>query len=163
MVPRVRSSPLIQPVVLYTDDAPSDLFFVQRAFDRQRPDLQLRTAVNGDEMIDYLLSALDQRPDHPMPVLAIMDLTMSVPDCFHILHWIRRTTGLSALNTVILSSSDRPGDRQRALGLGASHYIVKNCAFSEIPEIVASWLPPIPPRTLTQLQPLVRQKTHLPS
>lgn len=130
-------------IVLYADDDENDLFFVRRAFAHRRPDVQLRTVVNGQEAMDYLSTSLDNRGGNTLPRLVILDLKMPFPDGFEVLHWVRSHPHLGDLPVVILSSSDRPSDQQKAADLGATHYVVKNSAFMELPDYLAPWLPAV--------------------
>lgn len=133
-------------IVLYADDDENDLFFVRRAFALRRPDVQLDTVINGQDAMDYLSTALGHRGKDRVPRLVILDLKMPFPDGFEVLHWVRNHPKLGDLPVVILSSSDRPSDQQKAAELGATHYVVKNSAFMELPDHLAPWLPAADPQ-----------------
>jgi CheY-like chemotaxis protein len=126
---------------LYADDDPNDLFLVQHAFARRRPDVQIRTAANGREAIEYLTSALRHLSSDPIPNLIILDLKMPLQDGFETLLWIRARRRLAGIPVIILSSSDRPTDHQKAADLGATHCITKGCSVFEVPDHIAPWLP----------------------
>ena len=129
------------PVILYADDDPNDLYLVQHAFARRRPDVQIRTASNGNEAIEYLSSALRHLSADPLPNLIILDLKMPLRDGFEVLLWIRSRRRLSSIPVIVLSSSDRPSDLQKATDLGATHCIAKGCSVFEVPDHIAPWLP----------------------
>lgn len=129
--------------MLYADDDVNDLFFVERAFARQRPDIEFRTLETGQAILDYLAATLTHDDNHPMPAMAVLDLSMPLPNGFEVLSWIRKQPALRDLPVIVLSSSDQPTDRQQAAALGATDYIIKDASFSALPDLMARWLPPI--------------------
>lgn len=138
---RRHESPDTPGVVLYADDDPNDLFLVQRAFERWQRGVEVRTVVSGEAAIDYLAGAAEDQTAEPLPHIVLLDLIMPFKDGFEVLNWIRHHPKLSELPVIILSSSDRPRDRDRAMAMGATHYISKEAAFLEVPEQIAPWLP----------------------
>lgn len=130
------------PLVLYAEDDPNDVFLVQRAFLISRPDLQLRVVRDGLEALQYLSHCLDpsQAATHPKPHLVLLDISM--PDCngFDVLTWIRGREDLSSMPVIIISSSDRIEDQQKAAILGANFYIPKISTYRDLPNQVQPWL-----------------------
>jgi CheY-like chemotaxis protein len=59
--------------VLYADDDPEDLQFVQEAFARYSPDVDLITVTDGIEALTYLKNLADA---DPAPCLVILDINM---------------------------------------------------------------------------------------
>jgi CheY-like chemotaxis protein len=55
----------------------------------------------------------------------LLDLKLPVRDGFDVLQWTRQQAGLKRLPTVILTSSSRSADVNRAYDLGANSYLVK--------------------------------------
>lgn len=140
---RRHESPDTPAVVLYADDDPSDLFLIKSSFERWQRGVDVRTVVSGEAALDYLAAAAEQHGGLPLPHAVLLDLMLPLKDGFEVLSWIRHHPKLSELPVIILSSSDRPRDRDRALAMGATHYISKEAAFFEVPEQVAQWLPNI--------------------
>ena len=71
-----------------------------------------------------------------MPQLVMLDLKMPRLDGFDVLEWVRKQPGLNGLQIVIFSSSDQPGDNNRAYGLGANWYLVKPHSMEELTALV---------------------------
>ncbi|MCL2271237.1 MAG: response regulator [Treponema sp.] len=76
------------------------------------------TAVDGSQALKYVKA---KHYD-----LVCTDLNMPVMDGFMLIENIRKDETLSALPIIVISSKADEKDQKRALGLGASRYIVKN-------------------------------------
>ena len=70
------------------------------------------------------------------PVLLILDLSLPKVDGFELLKWLRGNRQFANLPTIILSSSGEAEDRERALALGASEYLVKPLTVPERGEML---------------------------
>jgi CheY-like chemotaxis protein len=75
-------------------------------------------APNGREGIE----TLEQNPDVS---LVLMDITMPVMDGYQAIRTIRRLPGYAHLPIVVLSAKAIPGEREKALGVGANEYLQK--------------------------------------
>ncbi|NYZ16832.1 response regulator [Azospirillum sp. RWY-5-1] len=74
-------------------------------------------AVNGMEGLER---ALAQPPD-----LLIVDINMQKMDGYAMLRRLRREPSLAAVPAVMISTEEKPADRERALEAGANWYFVK--------------------------------------
>jgi DNA-binding response OmpR family regulator len=84
------------------------------------------------------------RARFPVPALVLLDLKMPKVDGFDVLAWLRTRPELESLPVVVLSSSSREDDIQRARTLGAADYRVKPADFDELmilaQEVANRWL-----------------------
>jgi signal transduction histidine kinase/CheY-like chemotaxis protein len=75
-------------------------------------------ALNGREGIEVL----ERNPDVS---LVLMDIMMPVMDGYEAISEIRRSAGYADLPIVVLSAKAIPGEREKALGVGANEYLQK--------------------------------------
>jgi CheY-like chemotaxis protein len=87
-------------------------------------------------MINYLKGegVFSNRDKHPLPTLVLLDLKMPGVDGFDVLKWLRLQPGLRRLLVVVFTSSDYPGDVNRAYELGANSYLLKPLEFDKLQE-----------------------------
>jgi signal transduction histidine kinase/HAMP domain-containing protein/CheY-like chemotaxis protein len=83
-----------------------------------RVGLEAVYALNGREGIE----ALERNPD---VALVLMDIMMPVMDGYEAIKMIRRTPDYADLPIVVLSAKAIPGEREKALGMGANEYLQK--------------------------------------
>jgi two-component system, cell cycle response regulator DivK len=57
--------------------------------------------------------------------LVVVDLKMPLMDGFELLGWLQNRPELESLPAIVISSSDLPADREKAIKLGARDYFVK--------------------------------------
>lgn len=120
--------------VLLVEDDLNDIFLVKRAFKMARLDAPLQVVTDGEEAIQYLRGTgkYADRAAHPVPHLVVMDIKMPRRSGFEVLEWIKQDGPLRRIPTVIVSSSDRPEDVNRAYELGANAYMVKPVDFRSV-------------------------------
>jgi CheY-like chemotaxis protein len=112
---------------LAIEDDPNDAIFLQRAFQKLGFGEVLKILSDGLEALRYL-SGQGPYSDPvacPIPDLVILDLKVRRLNGFEFLTWLRADTRLSSIPVVLLTSSEDPGDIERAKSLGAISYIVK--------------------------------------
>ena len=116
-----------QFTVLLVEDDLNDIFLVKRAFKRAEVHNPLQVVTDGGEAIQYLIGEgkYADRQTHPLPHLIVMDIKMPRMTGFDVLEWIKSEHTLRRIPVVIVSSSDRPEDINRAYELGANAYMVK--------------------------------------
>ena len=81
---------------------------------------------DGAEALDYLMRRnefADRSPGNPAVLL--LDLKMPKVTGFEVLQWIKKTPKLRNLPVVVWSNSALDEDKQRAMDLGATDYVVK--------------------------------------
>jgi CheY-like chemotaxis protein len=159
-------------VILLAEDREDDIVLIRKAFSKASFLNPLHVVRDGEEAIAYLSGTghYANRPEYPLPELLLLDLKMPKVDGFEVLSWIRRQPDLAALRVVVLTSSDRIQDVNRAYQLGANSFLVKPVDFEHFVEVTKAlkgyWLwmtkapqisrPPLPDRN-------TRQPGNLPS
>jgi CheY-like chemotaxis protein len=113
--------------VLYAEDEPDDVFFMELAFQKMGASARLLTVRDGAEAIAYLSGdgLYADRARYPSPNLVLLDLKMPIMNGFDVLKWIRTTPSASSLPVVVLTSSGNDTDKSRAALLGANGYLIK--------------------------------------
>jgi CheY-like chemotaxis protein len=113
--------------VLYVEDEPDDVFFLQRAFSDAGITNALSVVTDGMAAIDYLSGAgiYSDRVNHPQPCLAILDLNLPGRSGIEILKWIRNSQACRRLPVIMLTSSFKESDIHRAYDEGANSFLVK--------------------------------------
>ena len=113
-------------VVLYAEDDPDDVFFMQRAFEKAGFAECLAVVRNGAEAIAYLAGheVYFDRKQFPIPTFVLLDIKMPKVSGLEVLSWIRKTIG-NDLPVFMLSSSSQDRDVQAALTLAANGYLLK--------------------------------------
>jgi len=125
---------------LLAEDNVDDVFFFQRAMQKAKLSFPIHVVENGLKAIEYLQGTGDyqDRARHPMPALVLMDLKLPFASGFEVLAWIRQQLSLARLPVVILTSSPEQRDREMAVKLGASGYLVKPPTPDMLRELFAS-------------------------
>jgi CheY-like chemotaxis protein len=140
----------MQPVVLYAEDEPNDVFFLQLAFQQAGVTAPLMIVTNGLEAEEYLFGRgnFADRQKFPVPTLVILDINMPIKSGLEVLETMRSDAALRAVPVIILSSSAQGGDIERAQGLGIEAYVVKPSNPTELTRWVSSlrprWFDPSP-------------------
>src|SRR4051794_2094820 len=113
---------------LYVEDNDHDVELVRHIF-QDKDGIELYAVKDGKEAMDYLLgaSAYQDRNQHPMPQVILLDLKMPRIDGFHFLDWLRNHTHepLSRLPIIVMSTSSEQRDIDRAYKLGANAFLTK--------------------------------------
>jgi signal transduction histidine kinase/CheY-like chemotaxis protein/HAMP domain-containing protein len=78
--------------------------------------------------------------EHPEVDIVLMDAMMPDQDGYETTKAIRRNHRFADLPVVFLTAKAMPGDRESALGAGASDYITKPVDLDQLIELMASWV-----------------------
>jgi CheY-like chemotaxis protein len=113
--------------ILLADDSEDDLSFMQHAYRAAHFNASLQTVKDGEEAIAYLKGDGNyaDRTRFPLPTVMLLDLNMPKLNGFEVLAWIRAQPMLKRLAVIVLTSSAREEDVERAIDLGANSYLVK--------------------------------------
>jgi len=136
----------VNRTILVADDDQNDVFFLRRAFQKSGLEHSVVHVSDGQEAIDYLRgdAGYSDRARFPIPALLLLDLKMPKVDGFDVLHWLKERSDLKELPVVVLSSSSREDDIQRARSLGADDYRVKPADFEQLlllaQDVSSRWL-----------------------
>lgn len=127
-------------VVLYVEDEEDDVFFLREAFRRARVGADLRASGDGREAIRYLSgeAPFDDRAQHPVPDLVLLDLNLPLLSGFEVLSWLRQNPMLSKLPVIVFSSSSFEDDLRKAYALGADGYLVKPSSGMDFNHVVTA-------------------------
>ncbi|HTD88115.1 MAG TPA: response regulator [Candidatus Binatia bacterium] len=113
--------------ILLAEDNADHVTLIKRAFLQARLLNPVQVVEDGAQAIAYLSGEgkYADRKEYPMPALVLLDLKMPNKDGFEVLEWIRRQPELQGLRVVVLTTSDRIYDVQRAYELGAHSFLTK--------------------------------------
>jgi len=113
--------------ILLVEDNQSDVFLVERAFQKAKIPHLLRVVEDGEQAVAYLSGAgpYADRSRFPLPLFVLLDLKLPRKSGFEVLEWLRRQPAIRRVPVVILTSSDHLEDVNRAYDTGANSYVVK--------------------------------------
>lgn len=124
--------------VLLVEDDPDDTLLVKEACRAAGLAVELRTAVDGQEAMEYL-----QRrgryadPGHaPGPQLILLDLNLPRKSGFEVLAEVRSDPVLAAIPVVVLTTSKAAEDISHAYELGANSFVTKPASFEALVEVM---------------------------
>jgi CheY-like chemotaxis protein len=122
-----------QPVtILLVDDDEEDLVMTKEALRESRLGNDLRTAHDGEELMDYLLrrGRFTDPSDSPSPGLILLDLNMPRKDGREALAEIKANPELRKIPVIVLTTSQAEEDIFRTYDLGVSSFITKPVTFA---------------------------------
>ena len=128
--------------ILLVEDDRVDIMTVQRALKKIDVSNPLFVARTGVEALEMLRGDGVPKIDPP-PSLILLDLNLPKMGGIEFLKEMRADPVLQALQVIVLTSSNEPGDRAAAFKYEVDDYIVKPHSFSEfsnaISIILAAW------------------------
>jgi CheY-like chemotaxis protein len=128
-----------RPYILLVEDSEDDVFFFRHALKKTCVTCTLAHAADGAAAIEYLKRAMAGDPKSPWPDLVFLDLKLPTFSGFEVLGWIRENKIESRLDVAILSGSEHASDVERAMGLGATGYLVKPVSVEQLQMRVTRW------------------------
>ena len=126
--------------ILYAEDEANDILFLELALEKAGSPHALHSVADGEQAIEYLsgLGPYVDRTQHPLPDLVLLDINMPRVSGLEVLEWIRQKSRFKSLPVVILTSSSRPEDREKARQLDVDDYLLKPSDPRKLVEIVKS-------------------------
>jgi len=121
--------------ILLVDDNADDILIAKRAFKECDIRNKVYVTYDGDEAIQFLRKE-DKYKDVPTSGLVILDLNMPKVDGFEVLETIKGDDKLKSIPIIVLTSSSRPEDIERAYKLGCNSFIVKPVSYEDFIEAV---------------------------
>jgi CheY-like chemotaxis protein len=119
----------VRSVLLLEDDI-FDTMTAQKSFARFNVPHVLHTAFNGEEGLDMLLGRNGVPAIEPLPEVILLDLNMPRMNGLEFLEILRATPELAHLPVFITTTSALDPDREAAVRLGVSGYILKPLDFA---------------------------------
>jgi two-component system, chemotaxis family, response regulator Rcp1 len=123
--------------VLLVDDSAGDVRLMQEAFRDANSEIQLHVACDGLEAMAFLRRS-GIHLDAPRPDLILLDLNLPKMDGREVLAQIKKDAGLSAIPTVILTTSDAETDIVKSYQLQANCYLRKPVELDKFESLVKS-------------------------
>ncbi|MDO8544863.1 MAG: response regulator [Opitutaceae bacterium] len=133
-------NPLLAPI-LAAEDEESDAFLLRYAFEKSGIANPLIVVGDGFHAVSYLRGDVpyDNRAQHPLPVMVLLDLKMPRMSGFDVLRWLaNQPAELRDIPAYIFSSSPAETDRHMATQLGAQDYFVKPHDLGEFVAVIRS-------------------------
>lgn len=122
--------------VLLVEDNPADIDLTRETLEMSTFRLDLSTALDGAEALDFLRQRIERR--EPPPDLILLDLNLPRKDGRATLAEIRATPELAHMPVVVLTSSEAEGDIVQSYQLGANCYVTKSVDFNAFRETLSS-------------------------
>lgn len=114
--------------VLLAEDNRGDVLLVSEALAAHDIPHELQIATDGAEAMDFLMR-MGNPGEQPCPDILLLDLNLPKIDGHEVLRQFRRHPDCATAPVIILSSSDRPADRETARALGVTRYFKKPTTF----------------------------------
>jgi two-component system response regulator len=121
-------------VVLLVEDNADDRDLTLRAFERNRLDVSVDVAADGEEALAYLLGRDRDGPPRPLPAVVLLDLNLPGVDGLEVLRRMRAAERTRRLPVVVLTSSGEDRDLVQSYDLGANSYVRKPVSFTDFME-----------------------------
>ena len=124
------------------EDDDDHVFLIRRALaDVEGVDVAIEVAGDGEQAVERLARSRFEPGGRPQ--LVLLDLKMPRMDGLEVLRQLRADEATRGLPVVVLTSSERPEDREDAVALGASWFLCKPTdgrrLRSEIQQLAAHW------------------------
>ena len=125
--------------VLLVENNLGDIEILRRAFSKVSPPVRLEVVEAVSHAIAYMEGKppFNDRNQHPLPVMVLMDLRLGREPGFAFLQWRQGNADALRVPVVVFSSSDYDEDINRCYALGAASYVRKPISFEHLKETVA--------------------------
>jgi CheY-like chemotaxis protein len=126
--------------ILHVEDSEEDLELFGRACDAAGLPAEFYPVGDGREAVSYLKGEgrFNDRSQHPLPDVIILDLNLPGMSGFHFLRWLRQESGIS-LPVLVFTVSASVEDKERALAEGAAGFFVKPKDFETLVRLTESF------------------------
>ena len=123
------------PMLLHVEDEDGAAFLFRSAVREAGIAAIVYRVSNGEEALAFLRKS-GPYANAERPQLMVLDLNLPKIDGLGVLSRIRNDESLKTIPVVVISTSSRPADKEKAFSLGAKHYIVKPDSFEKLTEQV---------------------------
>ena len=128
--------------ILMADDDQDDRELAQDALKGTSLTNEVRFAVDGQDLMDYLRRAgcyADPLVDAPRPGIILLDLNMPKKDGREALAEIKSDEALRQIPVVVLTTSNDEADIFRTYDLGVNSFITKPVTFAGLVKVMRTW------------------------
>ncbi len=118
-------------VILLADDDPDDRMLTTRALKKNLLANEIRSVVDGEDLMDYLLQRgkYGEPGEAPRPGMILLDLNMPKKDGREALQEIKSNPSLRRIPVVVLTTSEAEQDILRSYDLGVNAFVTKPVTF----------------------------------
>jgi chemotaxis family two-component system response regulator Rcp1 len=116
--------------ILLVEDNPGDVTLLRETIKKSRFPVHLNVVNDGEEAIHYLRH---QAPyvSTPRPDFILLDLNLPRRDGFEVAEEVKRSSKLSGIPTLVLTSSNNEADRWKACQYHMDAYLLKPQEWSQ--------------------------------
>jgi two-component system, response regulator len=125
------------PVLLIVEDDPQLQVLLAAAAERTGKFSSIYLAGDGQEALDHVAEA-NARAPRQMPDFVLSDLSMPRVDGLQLLHELKRNPQTRDLPVAIITSSNRPNDREDSIAAGCSAFFQKPVRLEEMVTLIGS-------------------------
>jgi two-component system response regulator len=118
--------------VLIAEDSKFDQMILKRAFATANIAAELRFVNDGEALVAYLQSSIEDKQESPAPAIVLLDLHMPRLNGREALRQIRQDDRLKHVPIIMLTNSDNEKHVQELYRIGANSYVVKPNSFDDI-------------------------------
>ncbi len=130
-----------KPYILSIEDNRSDIVLMERVFQKEIPECEVKYIEDGESAIQYFET--NQFSDNP-PNCILMDIKLPKMNGLEVLDYLRNKKKIKDVPVVMLSSSDRSEEIKNTYDLGGNSYVEKpknyNDLVDRLPKIVNYWI-----------------------
>lgn len=121
--------------ILLVEDNPDDIIITKRALQKGKVNNRLYIVHDGEEALQFL-KRTGPYEDAPKPALILLDLKMPKVNGFEVLEEIKQDKDLKSIPIIMLTTSAREIDIEKAYQLGCNNYIIKPVSFENFIQTV---------------------------
>ena len=127
-----------QVPILVADDDLDDCAMIKEALKESRLLNELHFVSDGEQLLDYLhhRGKYEDRKQHPLPGLILLDLNMPRKDGREALKEIKNDPRLRQIPVVVLTTSQAEEDVYRTYNIGVNSFITNPVAFDSLVTII---------------------------
>jgi CheY-like chemotaxis protein len=109
---------------MYVEDGPDDVFFMQRAFKKINPAVELKVITDGAQAADFFDATKPDQGATPLS-LVILDLNLPGRSGLEVLTQIRSKYKFNKVPVILFSASSQQSDIDSCYLAGCNAYLVK--------------------------------------
>lgn len=127
-----------QPVILYVENSPDDVFLLQRALRKLAPSFALRFAETVAAAISYLVGQepFSDRQRFPFPAVVLLDYSLDCEKGTDLLTWVRKSGSFQHLPVVMYTGGELLEIIRDCYEAGANHFVNKAADLGHHPQFI---------------------------